>query len=81
MNIQTRVDKRIYHRISAAIASDASGIGRIDLLIDQKLVATCTGTTNCGYGWSMNRAASGVHTITATATDKAQPSNTASASI
>jgi thermitase len=60
-------------------ASDNSGSAGItqSLYIDGALVATMTGSS-LSYTWSMNRVASGSHTITAVATDAAKNSSSTS---
>ncbi len=53
----------------SATASDASGIQKIDLYIDNKLMKTCTGVTGCTYSWSISKVSSGSHTIRVVAVD------------
>ena len=66
----------------AATASDASGISRIEVFIDQKSVKVCSNTSSCSMNWSVNNVAAGSHSITVTATDKGGPTpNMASGSI
>ena len=66
----------------AAMASDLSGIARIEIKADGVSLKVCSNTTSCSANWSMTGVAAGAHTITATATDKGGPTpNTGSASI
>jgi hypothetical protein len=66
----------------AANASDASGIGRIELMVDGVSLKVCSNTSSCAANWSMKGVVAGAHTITAVAKDKGMPApNTAGASI
>lgn len=65
----------------AAVASDASGIKSIQILIDSLSVTTCTLATSCNYNWNVNKVSSGIHTITAKATDNSPNLNANSTSI
>ena len=66
----------------SAKATDASGIGRIELMVDGVLLKTCTNASSCAATWSVKGVAAGGHTLTAVATDKGMPApNVASSSI
>ncbi len=60
-------------------ASDAGGVASILIQGDSTTLATCTNTTACSATWLAKNISAGLHVITATATDKA--GNTKSASI
>ncbi|HET6372919.1 MAG TPA: Ig-like domain-containing protein, partial [Candidatus Polarisedimenticolia bacterium] len=64
-----------------AAASDASGIAQLRILLDGKVVKSCSAAT-CSTKLSSGGMTSGSHTITAIATDKGgPPANTASVSV
>jgi hypothetical protein len=54
----------------SATASDASGISKIEIYIDNNLYTTCSNVTSCSYRWSMSGVVAGTHTILAKAFDK-----------
>ncbi len=64
-----------------ASASDASGIARIELFVDGKLMRTCSSVTSCTYSWTYSRATAGAHTIKAVAIDKSTNANRAETTI
>jgi hypothetical protein len=57
------------------VASDASGIGKIEILFDGKLMKTCTGVTTCSYSPNKRTLSVGSHTIEAIATDNSTAAN------
>lgn len=62
-------------------ATDASGIGSIVIKTDATTAKTCTNVATCSYTWSGKSISAGSHTISATATDKAGNSATATVTI
>lgn len=65
------------NRISvSASATDASGIAKMELSIDGKVVKTCnSGASSCSYTWNLAKAAVGYHTISAAAIDRSAQMN------
>ncbi len=65
----------------SAMASDDSGISKVEFYIDNTLKASDS-SYPYSYRWNVNKqVASGTHTITAKAYDKASPANTSTAQI
>jgi|GEM_PF-6471919 len=64
-----------------ATATDASGIAKIEVYIDDKVIKTCSADTTCGFKYSGSSLTTGTHTIKAKATDKSSNANTATISI
>ena len=64
-----------------ATASDASGISRIEMFLDNASIKVCSQATSCQTKYSTTSLAKGSHTVTVTATDQAPSPNTGSASI
>ena len=62
-------------------ASDISGISTIKILLDSVVKQTCSAVTSCSLNISNKKISSGSHIISAIATDKAVPANTARADI
>jgi len=52
-------------------ASDLSGISKIEIYLDNKILKTCTNVTTCSYNQNAGKLTLGVHYITAIAYDKA----------
>jgi Bacterial Ig-like domain (group 3) len=61
-------------------ASDNVAVGNITLAVDGKTVAT-TNTTSVSYKWNAKKAASGMHTLSATATDASGNKSTTTISV
>lgn len=64
-----------------ATASDATGVAAIDVLVDGKVMKTCSAATTCSYTWSYRKAAAGAHTVEATATDTSTSANKSTARV
>lgn len=62
-------------------ASDASGIGKIDIFVDGGSKKSCFGTTSCSYGWNVSKVPLGSHTIWSRATDNSPNKNVGEATI
>jgi hypothetical protein len=60
----------------STVASDASGIAKLTISIDTKVVSTCS-TTRCSYRVQAKSFSGGTHTITARATDASAAANSA----
>lgn len=56
-------------------ASDTSGISKINIYFDGKLIKTCTSTTSCSYTYSTRKITSGTHKIDVYAYDKSPQNN------
>jgi chitodextrinase len=52
-----------------ATAADASGISKIEFLVDGTVVSTTNNATSAQYSWTSSSVANGSHTVTARATD------------
>lgn len=65
----------------AAAASDASGIARMELYVDDVMVKACSVATTCSYNWNSRRASAGTHTLRAVAFDNSAQQNSAETSI
>lgn len=52
-----------------ATASDASGISKIEFLVDGVVVSTTNNASSAQYSWSSTAVANGAHTVAARATD------------
>jgi hypothetical protein len=53
----------------SATATDPSGISKIEIRVDNKLVKSCK-TASCNYRWSIAKTTAGTHTIAVTVADK-----------
>ena len=62
-------------------ASDDTGIAKIEIFIDNNLVATGTGTETLSFQWNTKTAKNGWHTITAKAYDLTGKTTTATISV
>jgi hypothetical protein len=59
-----------------AKATDESGISKLSILIDGKIVKTCSAVATCTYSWNPGRISAGPHIIEATAIDSSVSSLT-----
>lgn len=62
-------------------AADTNGIAMIDIIVDGTRKIRCTNSSSCTTNLKLNNLASGTHTITGVATDKASPSNSGAVTI
>lgn len=75
-------DTKISNSLSIkAKASDDSGIKKITILFDGKVIKTCNSTTSCKYTYNTKSVSSGNHSIVISAYDKSANNNVASTTI
>lgn len=65
----------------SASAVDTTGVGKMEILVDDKLVKTCTTGSSCVYTWNFVKAARGLHAIKVVATDNSPQLNRGEATI
>lgn len=67
--------------IVSVSATDTSGISKIDVVIDGKIMKTCSLVTLCSYSWNTNRISAGSHVIEGIVTDASPTANKGQAKI